>query len=953
MAAFHKPRHRAILILAFAAVGISTVAWTVCKNPAINFLPGDRRAEWIVFPTAVDARGHGLAGVDATFHQEFVLNDQPANARLNVRAMQRAEIKLNRSPVAFRSPRNWKENTTLDVSNQLHAGSNDIEVRVFNKTGPPALWLTLIADQSTLRSDGTWEASIAGSVWYQAALASAAKIPCCGNPVAGGTGTFDALEKNWQFWLILVVIGCVVTATWNTLIKKSPAQRVELILVIAFAGLWLLLFCNNTRLLPFHTGFDSPAHLKYIDYIQTHRALPLPTEGWEMYQPPLYYLIGAGTLSACKLSIDDPASVIVLRLLGLFFGVSQFVLVFLSVRLLLPGRNALFGLLLAAFLPMHLYLAHYVTNELLAAVLVTLSLYLCLRLLKSQTPSASQFCWIGLALGAAMLAKATALLLLPIVVAAIAGRLISIRALIANSLRNLCLLLVVCFAVCGWYYMWIWAKFGTPLVGNWDVITGFRWWQDPGYHTLADYIYFGRSLTHPFFSSFARFADGIYSTLWGDGLCGGLSSLTLAWNQNAMAAGYLWSLIPTALVVAGSAIALVRFIRKPSSELFLLIGFSAVIAFALVFITLKVPNYSLAKAFYGLSILTPLCFFGATGWEAVTHRRARFRIVLGVIVLVWAMNSFAAYWIIPSEQQHLYAARTLARAGKIDLASVEAMRAVEANPAAAAARGFHALTLSELGHDEEAIKEAERAIEMSPADSAVHLQLAISVKRNDAERTIAEASRAIELGPQNAQAYEFLMNCLLKLRRYNEAAQVGREWLAVSPYELAPHSALASALFETGDVASAAQHLGYVMMLRPDLEQPEARLHQLLLSIARNPDGLQQLRDIVDNAPDSPRMLDQLAWLLATYPDSNPRDGAVAVRLAERACELTERRVPAILATLAAAYAEAGDFPRAAATGEEALSEARSLGDTDGIKLSENILASVRANVPYRYEPEQ
>ena len=46
---------------------------------------------------------------------------------------------------------------------------------------------------------------------------------------------------------------------------------------------------------------------------------------------------------------------IVLRLLGLFFGVSQFVLVFLSLRLLLPGRNAPFGLLLAAFLPMDFY----------------------------------------------------------------------------------------------------------------------------------------------------------------------------------------------------------------------------------------------------------------------------------------------------------------------------------------------------------------------------------------------------------------------------------------------------------------------------------------------------------------------------------------------------------------------------------------------------------------------
>ena len=60
--------------------------------------------------------------------------------------------------------------------------------------------------------------------------------------------------------------------------------------------------------------------------------------------------------------------------------------------------------------------------------------------------------------------------------------------------------------------------------------------------------------------------------------------------------------------------------------------------------------------------------------------------------------------------------------GKIDRAAAEAMKAVEANPASAAARGFHALTLSELGHDEEAIKEAERAIELSPADSAAHLQ---------------------------------------------------------------------------------------------------------------------------------------------------------------------------------------------------------------------------------------
>jgi len=51
-------------------------------------------------------------------------------------------------------------------------------------------------------------------------------------------------------------------------------------------------------------------------------------------------------------------SIYVLRWLGAFFGIAHFILVYLSMRLLLPLRAALIGLLVAAFLPMHLYLAH-------------------------------------------------------------------------------------------------------------------------------------------------------------------------------------------------------------------------------------------------------------------------------------------------------------------------------------------------------------------------------------------------------------------------------------------------------------------------------------------------------------------------------------------------------------------------------------------------------------------
>ncbi len=947
-----KPWHRAIWIVVFAGLAISVLAWCAWKDPAINFLPRDRRAEWIVFPTAIDARAHWFSSLDATFRHEFVLTDQPRSVSLSIRAMRRAEVKINGMPVQLQADRNWKKVVRLDVAGQLHAGTNVVEARVFNHNGPPALWLALTTDHVSLRTDQSWETSFAGSSWHHAALASQAKTPGRGNSLADSQRTFDAFKKIRPLWLVLIAIASVVAFPWNVSFKQSTPRWREQILLLVLAGLWLLLFWNNGRLLPFHRGFDSTEHLNYINYIQRHWSLPLPTEGWEMYQPPLYYLIAAGTLSACKLSTSDPGSILVLRLIGAFMGIAQFILVFLSLRLLFPARAVFIGVLLAAFLPMQLYMAHYVTNEVLTAVLATMALYLCLRLLRSNAPRASQFAWLGFSLGAAMLTKATGILLLPVVIAAIVGKLVYTRAPIGASLRNLGLLLAVCFAVCGWHYARIWLKFGTPLIGNWDVVSGFTWWQDPGYRTIADYLRFGPSLVHPFFSGFAGFADGIYSTLWGDGLCGGVSSLAIAWNQQLMVAGYLWALIPTALIFIGAVAAIVQFIRKPSSELFVLLGFSAVIVLGLVFMTLKVPSYAQVKAFYGLSVLTPLCFFGALGWQTLTRRSERLRFVLDALILVWAINSFATYWIVPSVAQHLYTARALATQGKIDSAVVEAAKAVDADPSDAIARGSHALGLTELGRDEEAIEEAARAIELNPNDSDVRLALAVSIRRSNPERANAEARRAIEFGPESSSAYQFLMSSLLENHGYTEAADLGREWLTLSPYDVVAHSALGAALAQRGDLASAAQHLGYVMMLQPGAEQVHGQLRQILLSLATEPDGLQRLRDIATNAPDSPRMLDELAWLLATYPDSRSRDGTEAVRLAERACDLTERKIPALLDTLAAAYAEAGDFPHAISVAEEALHRARSSGDNDAVKLSESILASLRENVPYRQAPE-
>jgi tetratricopeptide (TPR) repeat protein len=62
-----------------------------------------------------------------------------------------------------------------------------------------------------------------------------------------------------------------------------------------------------------------------------------------------------------------------------------------------------------------------------------------------------------------------------------------------------------------------------------------------------------------------------------------------------------------------------------------------------------------------------------------------------------------------------------------------------------------------------------------------------------------------------------------------------------------------------------------------------------------------------------------LAWSLATSANSALRDGAEAVAFAEKAVAATKRKTPQCLGTLAAAYAEVGQFESAVSTQQEAI----------------------------------
>jgi tetratricopeptide (TPR) repeat protein len=949
--------HRAALLIVAAAIAVAALWWKCRLDPTISFLPADSRAAWIVFPVPVQAGAHRIATLDAVFRRQFQLNNLPVSAQLRFKAARRLELKINGRSIDAGTPNNWKSIAAVDVLGFLQNGANTIEARVFNDDGPPGLWLQLSAGNFQLRSDADWDASIAGSAWRRAVLATSLKHPGPGNLLAGGEKVIDAGARVWPVWLAFAAVAIVlVLATARLELLPPQASRWRTLILVGIAGaMWMVLFWHNGSLLPFITGYDANDHAGYIKYIQERRSLPLPNEGYEMFQPPFYYILSATALSILNLSISDHTAVYVLRALTAAVGIAHFAIVFLSLRLLFPARPGaqLIGLVLAAFLPMQIYLSHYLTNETLAALLATISIYLTLRILKKQTARVLEYAGLGLGLGVAMLTKATNLLLLLPILGAIILRIVRDRIALRSAVQSVGVTLTTFLITCGWYYVWIWRHFGKPIVGNWERVLGFNWWQDPGFHTVSQYFRFGRALIDPLFSGYNSFADGIYSTSWGDGLGGGLSDMLsrTPWNYDLMVAGYWLAMIPTLLIAIGVAVAIFRFVRQSSPEWFLLIGFSAAVALALVFMTLRVAAYAQVKAFYGLSALVPLCAYAAVGWDKVGQIFRMLRLALASLFLIWALNSFFSFWIRDSAVQHIYAGRRLIREHRLDTALTEAAQAARQEPSSATAQCFLASILDEASQTSKAIEHTNNGLQLDATNGYCQFQNAINLaKQGDIRQAMAISQRIVDSEAENARAYNLWFTCARQLQQTHEAIAIVQDALALSPFDADLHYRFGLVAGELGDFATAAPQFAYALLLQPSISEFENKLHLALIFAARSESAPQQLAAIISSAPESPTLFNEVAWILATASDTAVRNGSEAVRLSERACVLTKYTRPRFLITLAAAYAEAGRFPDAIATAREAALVGRANGAAEVSDLSEDLLTRFRANQPYRQE---
>ena len=100
--------------------------------------------------------------------------------------------------------------------------------------------------------------------------------------------------------------------------------------------------------------------------------------------------------------------------------------------------------------------------------------------------------------------------------------------------------------------------------------------------------------------------------------------------------------------------------------------------------------------------------------------------------------------------------------------------------------------------------------------------------------------------------------------------------------------------------------------------------------------------------PDKTGTLLTLAWVLATSPDANVRDGNKAIALARHAHELLGDKNLMVFRVVAAAYAETGRFSEATATVQRGAQLATEQNQSDFVDLFQADLALYQINLPLR-----
>ena len=245
-----------------------------------------------------------------------------------------------------------------------------------------------------------------------------------------------------------------------------------------------------------------------------------------------------------------------------------------------------------------------------------------------------------------------------------------------------------------------------------------------------------------------------------------------------------------------------------------------------------------------------------------------------------------------------------------------------------------------------AIADFNEAIRLDPGNEDAFNSRGIARRhKNDFDKAIADHNDAIRLNPKFSLAFMGRGLVWSQKKDYENAIADYSEAIRLDPK-------YAAAFIGRGWVWS--QKKEYDKAIADDDEairlEPKYALAFSNRGIARC-NKKEYDKAIVDYSeairidPNFASAYNSLAWLWATCPERKFRDGKKAVESATRACELSEWKDANRLETLAAAYAESGDFTKAIEWQEKAN---KLYTDPDARKKGEERLMLYKGKRPYR-----
>jgi tetratricopeptide (TPR) repeat protein len=245
-----------------------------------------------------------------------------------------------------------------------------------------------------------------------------------------------------------------------------------------------------------------------------------------------------------------------------------------------------------------------------------------------------------------------------------------------------------------------------------------------------------------------------------------------------------------------------------------------------------------------------------------------------------------------------------------------------------------------------ALRDFEHAVRLGSRSAAIHLcKGMIHVERGEGEPAIAEFNLAIQLDAKRLDAYIGLATVYLLRSDSHKALEVFNKAIEVDPRSAEAHEARAVYFLSHGKHDKALEDLNEAVRLDPTTASHVRVRARVFFERGEFARALADLDTATRLEPTDAEGQQGRAWILATCPDANIRNGAQAVIPATRACELTNWKVAHTLTTLAAAYSETGNFGAAVEWQQKAI-------DLVGDKCAQKpeyrrLLARYMAKKPY------